>query len=400
MKKILLTLLLACGWLGAWPTQAQSGIVVSNNPTPDYVFGDYMIFELSVESEARIKTVNLFYRTAPGAPTTLAKPRFIPSTLITATYSISLTLNPLPAYTTLEYWWEIEDTADNTLTTDPQTFLYEDNRFDWRTLTREPITVYWYQGDTAFGQMAVDIAYAALNDLQIELAAPAPDFLNIYIYANQNDAQEAFRSTGRLWTGAHANPALGVVIVAVTPDALKASSELGNYIPHELTHVLIYRLMGENYRYVPPWLNEGLARLHEGQRDSDAPTHLRQAAQLGQLIRLEALCGPFPDDPARALLAYEESESVVSYLREQYGQSKIAALLRAYGDGLSCEAGAQQALGVSLDRLETGWLATLNPNPLSIKLRPYTPWLALALLILFSGALFLVLTLRPTRVQR
>lgn len=400
MKKLLL-ILLACGWLlGASPLQAQSGIVVSDKPAPEYIFGDYVTFRLSAKSAARIKTVNLFYRTAPGAPTNLAKPRFSPDTLITATYSISLTLNPLPAYTTLEYWWEIEDTADNALTTDPQTLLYEDNRFDWRTLAREPITVHWYQGDTAFGQLAVDIAYAALNDLQTELETPGPQILNIYIYANQNDAQDAFRSTGRLWVGAHANPALGVVIVAVTPDALKASGELGNSIPHELTHILIYQMLGENYRYVPTWLNEGLARLHEGQRDSDAPQHLKDMAQAGKLFKLESLCGPFPDDSAEAQLAYEESESVVGYLRERYGQSKIQSLLRAYGDGLSCEAGAQQALGASLDMLETGWLATVNPNPISIKLRPYTPWLALALLILSSGGLFLALTLRSAQPTR
>ena len=397
MKKLLLISLLTCGWLGAGLAQAQSGINVVDNPSPDYVFGDHLTFQLSAESEARIKAVNLFYRTAPDAPTNLAKPRFIPGTLITATYSISLTLNPLPAYTTLEYWWEIEDTASNTLTTDTQSFLYEDNRFDWRTLSREPITVLWYQGDTAFGQLAVDTAYAALNDLQTELNAPMPEVLKVFVYANQNDAQEAFRSTGRLWVGGHADPALGVVIVAVAPDALNASGELSKIIPHELTHVLIYQLLGENYRHVPTWLNEGLARLHEGQRDSDAPANLRRAAQAGQLIRLEALCGRFPDDSAQALLAYEESESVVRYLREQYGESKLRALLHTYGDGLSCNAGVQQALGTSLDRLETSWLATINPNPVSIKLRPYTPWLALVLLIMFSGVLFLVLTFRPAQ---
>lgn len=400
MRKLALIVLLVGGLLSAGPSQAQAGITVSEAPAPDYIFGDHVTFQLSAESEARIKAVNLYYRTAPGAPTNLAKPRFIPDTVITATYSISLTLNPLPAYTTLEYWWEIADTADHTLTTEPRTLLYEDNRFDWRTLAREPITVYWYQGDTAFGQLAVDAAYAALNELLAELDAPAPDVLNIYVYANQGDAQDAFRSTGRLWVGAHANPALGVVIVAVTPDALKAGSELGNFIPHELTHVVLYQLLGENYRYVPTWLNEGLARGHERQPDSDAPANLRQAAQAGQLPRLKALCGPFPEDAAQAALAYAASESIVRYVSEQYGQSKLQALLQAYGDGLSCEAGVQQALGLSLDALETGWLATLNPNLASIKLRPYTPWLALALLIVFSGALFLALTFRPAAAPR
>ncbi len=401
MKKLQfgLWLTFACAVLGANLAHAQSGITVSDDPTPEYAFGDYMTFQLSARSEARIKTINLYYRSAPGAPTNLAKPRFIPGPTITATYSISLTLNPLPAYTTLEYWWELEDTADRTLTTDPQTLLYADNRFDWRTLAREPITVHWYQGDTAFGQAAADVALAALNNINADLNAPLPELVNVYIYANQNDAQEAFQSTGRLWVGAHANPALGVVIVAVSPDALDADINLGLTIPHELTHVLIYQLVGENYRQVPTWLNEGLARLNETQPDSNAPADLRAAAQQGQLISLKELCDPFPEDPARALLAYAESASLVSYLRAQYGQSRIQELLRAYGNGVGCEAGVQQALGTSLDSLETDWLATINPNPVTVKLRPYSAWLALAVLILFSGGLFLLLTLNASKTK-
>jgi hypothetical protein len=388
-----LVFIVSCALLGAPLARAQSGITVADNPPPEYVFGETLTFQLAAQSEARIKTVNLFYRSAPGAPTNLAKPRFIPGPVITATYSISLTLNPLPAYTTLEYWWEIEDTADNTLTTEHQTFLYADNRFDWRALTREPVTVHWYQGDTAFGQSAVDVASAALENINRDLDAPAPEVVNVYVYANQNDAQEAFQSAGRLWVGAHADPALGVVIVAVSPDALDADINLGIYIPHELTHVLIYRAAGDNYRLVPAWLNEGLAVVHQAQPNPNYPALLKDAALAGQLYKLESLCSAFPTDPAEAELAYAESESVMRYFREQYGNSKIQELLRAYADGLGCEAGVQKTLGISLATLESNWLGSLSPN-LTIKLRPFAPWLALALLILFSGALFLILTFR------
>lgn len=400
MKKLSLSLWLVilCALLGAPLVRAQSGITVTDDPTPNYVFGEHLTFQLSAQSEARIKAINLYYRHAPGAPTALAKPRFLPGSVITATYTISLTLNPLTPYTTLEYWWELEDSADQTLLTDPQTFLYADNRFEWRVLSRAPINVHWYEGDTAFGQTAADAAFAALNDLNTDLQAPLPEAVNIYIYANQADAQAAFQHTGRTWVGAHANPVLGVVVVAVSPDALRASGELGTVIPHELTHVLIYQFVGENYRHVPAWLNEGLARLNEAQPDSTAPQTLRTAAQAGQLISLEALCQPFPEDSSQALLAYAESASVVNFVRTHYGQSKIRALLQAYADGVSCEAGVQQALGVSLSTLESGWLAAINPNPVSVKLRPYTPWLALALLILFSGGLFLLFTLRLAKI--
>ena len=393
-----IAVMLGVVWLGAGLNSALAqtdGITLADTPTPTYAFGESITFAVSAQSATRIKSVNLFYRTLPDGRTNLAKPHFTPSELITATYQLSLTTAPLPAFTQIEYWWEIADSANHTLTTDKFTFRYDDNRFTWRTLTEAPITVYWYQGDTAFGQAALETALAGLKTANQDLQAPVPPAIDIYLYANSGDLQSAVKDTNRLWVGGHANPLLNVIVVAVTPDALESEINLGLMLPHELTHILVYQLTSAHYDRVPTWLNEGLAVLYQARPNPNAPALLKNAYDQNTLLNLESLCAPFPTDGGRAELAYVQSASLVRYIRDQYGASRLTALLKQYADGVSCEAGVQNVFRLSLAELEVEWLRDyVNVNPVGPRLSALGPWLVLAALILLMGGLFMLFTAR------
>ncbi|MGH2523123.1 MAG: peptidase MA family metallohydrolase [Anaerolineales bacterium] len=363
-----------------------------------------MTFQISAQSSAAIRDVTLFFRAPGDARTGVGKPTFVVEldhgSTITATYFLDLAARPLPPFAAIEYWWEIQDSAGSTLTTDKQIIFYEDNRFDWRTLAQNRVTVHWYEGDTAFGQAALDIAANALVQADRDLHVLLPERTNVYIYANAADVQEALRRAGRAWAGGHADPALGVVIVRVSP-GLEGELNLGRTIPHELTHLLIYQATGENYARVPSWLNEGLAVLNQAQPDPDFPAALSAAREGGTLLSLSRLCAPFPADVAQAQLAYAESESIVRYIRDQHGSKSFANLLRAYADGASCEAGVERGLGISLDELEQAWLReVINTSPGTFRLPALTPWLLLAGLVLLSGGLFtLLMAFQPARLK-
>jgi len=297
----------------------------------------------------------------------------------------------LTPFANVEYWWEIRDSAGAQLTTEPENFYYEDNRFNWQTAAREKVNAHWYQGDHAFGQAALDIAVSALTQANRRIHALLPDSVNIYVYANGADVQAMLAPLGRAWAGGHADPALGVVIVVVPPGP-EAESRLRNEIPHELTHLLIYQATGAHYAQVPSWLNEGLAVMNQEEPDPDAPALLDEARRRGQLLSLNDLCGPFPVDAAQAQLAYAESESVARYISNQYGDTGVAALLAAYADGAGCSAGVERGLGFSLSELESQWLQeAINANPTLLKLQALIPWIILAGLVLFSPAIFILL---------
>ena len=131
-------------------------------------------------------------------------------------------------------------------------------------------------------------------------------------------------------------------------------------IPHELTHLIVYSVMGpEGYRHVPAWLDEGLATANELRPDPALEVALNQARAEGQLLPLTALCPPFPTDPEAALLAYAQSASLVRTVRDRYGNTGIRDLLAAYADGAGCEGGIERGLGITAHQFERLWHADL-----------------------------------------
>ena len=389
---MLLTVLLLAV-LPARPATAQAGIQVVDSPTPVYDFGSSIAFHVTARGGAKIAAANLFVNTGGLSPAVWHSAPFQPAPLVTATVSFDLALNPLPPFSTVSYWWQITDANGQTLITPPASFTYEDNRFAWRTLTSGSVTVHWYQGDPAFGQAAARIATSALPIITQDVRAPLPERVNVYIYASDADVQSALGRVGVAYANGHADPKLGVVVISVAPD-LRATDNLEIQLPHEMTHVLIYRAAGGNYAAVPYWFNEGLAVLHQAQRDSRLPALLAAARDSRQFLSLSSLCAPF--NPAEVSLAYAESESVVSFIRQRFGAEGINRLLTAYAGGADCGAGVQSALGLSLDQLQTSWQADIAPAPVTVSERAQAlaPWLLLTLLVLLGPITLLLVAFR------
>ena len=59
-------------------------------------------------------------------------------------------------------------------------------------------------------------------------------------------------------------------------------------------------------------------------------------------------------------LAYYQASLVVEHLVDTYGEPKLHALLRAYGEGLEDETAIKEGLGASLAQLQTGFDARLD----------------------------------------
>jgi hypothetical protein len=373
----------------------QADIQVIDSPPPEYSFGQSITFRLSAEASAPISAIKLFLDTGGPAPASWPKVEFTKGTHVDAVASFDLAINPLPPFAPIRYWWQLEDTAAGSLTTPPASFVYEDDRFAWRTVTQGSVTVHWYVGDDAFGAAAASTAASALPLISRDVRGELPRSVDIYVYANVTDEKAALERVGRSFTDGHADPKLGVVVVAVAPD-LRAEYNLQREIPHEMTHVLIYKATGDNYQKVPYWLSEGLAVSHQVQRDSDFPALLAAARDSRQYLPLDSLCGPFQAGTAR--LAYAESESVVRFISSKFGAEGINRLLRAYAAGSSCEAGVQTSLGISLAELQMRWLNEVAPlDDPAQRWAAWAPWLIVAGLVLLGPVLFVLAAFRRRR---
>jgi hypothetical protein len=348
-------------------------VVVESNS--HYEFGRQLSFHLAASSASGITQVILSFRAA-GDAATVERLQFVAGPSVTVDHTYDLQGRYIKPFSRVEYWWALSDGAGHRLTTEVQTFSYEDNRFAWQSLTGGGVTVYWYQGPEAFGQAALDVAVGAVPRISADLGVGTPQPIRAFLYGNLSDLEGALPPTGREWVGGQAYPELGAFVASIPPDE-RSLSTMKRVIPHEITHLLVYQAAGGALGYVPTWLNEGLATLSQELPDPEAAIVLESALSQDGLVRLENLCGPFPLDASEARLSYAQSASMVRFIRDHYGRQGLTRLITAYADGVSCTEGVG-VLGVSFDELETQWRASLQPrNKWLVFLEKAGPWLGL-----------------------
>jgi hypothetical protein len=174
-------------------------------------------------------------------------------------------------------------------------------------------------------------------------------------------------------------------------------------IPHELAHVMLYRSLGDNYAKQKIWLLEGIASMVELYPNPDYKRALDVASQNNSLIAFNEMCDSFPTDAGNAYLAYAQSQSFVSYIRETYGISGLGRLTKAYSDGFDCELGATNALGTPLSQLDARWRENvLGQNAAGVAARNLSPFILLMILVLVVpiwGAINMLLQRRKRASQ-
>lgn len=343
--------------------QSQTEIDTEVLPA-SYSFGEHITFYLNADSaDSIINEVNLFFRIQGQPDTVVMTAPVEPAPSVSVALPYESVAEHVPPFSMITYWWEIVAENGARQLTDEQSLYYADNRYAWRPVRDErdgtSWEVFYADGDAAFGQMALDTALRAQDEIVQQLGAAVPGVIRMFVYPSESELRSALSLAGYDWAGGQARPELGVILVGI-PDDASAQGEMERKIPHELTHLLVYEATGRARENVPPWLNEGLASVNEFRSDPDRQVLLEQALAEDRLYPLEALCAPFPTDAAAARLAYAQSASVVEYLREEYGSQVIRDLLAAYVDAPSCEAGVDQVLGRDLEDLDASWRSYLR----------------------------------------
>jgi hypothetical protein len=274
------------------------------------------------------------------------------------------------------------------------TAQYPADRFDWQTLEAGMLKVHWYEGDSNFGQAALETAQMGLKSIESLVQLDLEQPIEIFIYASVDDLHTALVPGEEGWIAGHANPELGVLNVLIETGP-RQEIAMEQRIPHELMHVMLYRRIGAGYKMIPAWLREGMATLVEMYPNTDYDRVLRDAVVSGTLIPIRTLCAPFPSDAGQAFLAYAESRSFTRYLYTTYGSAGLLNLAVSYAAGVECERGPQRAFGVSLSSLESQWRSSvLGEKTFFSILQNISPYLALLCLVLMIPMFGIAGTLR------
>jgi len=378
-KVVTILLMVVLISLNTHQVQGQEGIVVEN-PEVTVDFGRSITFTAKIKSPIPIKQASILFRGVNEEVTRVETLQVAEDGAVNFIYDASL--NVFPPFSSIVYWFQATLTDDKTYTSEPINFSYNDTRFPWREITRTIVTIHWYAGDDAFGAAALDAAGAGMLAMREFIPISLTDPINIYIYSNEPDLQNTLLLGGEEWAGGHANPELGVVLVAIAPGAGQ-SIEMETKIPHELTHVMMYRALGDKYVNQPAWLLEGIASMVERYPNPEYARALDIASGNDSLLAFEDLCASFPADAGNAFLAYAQSQSFATYIRDTYGTAGLTRLTSAYGDGFNCELGATNALGTPLSQLDARWReSVLGQNITGVAARNLAPFILLMALVL------------------
>jgi hypothetical protein len=348
---------------------AAPGAAVTNDGA-SLSFPDTVTFHANLQAASSITSVILEYgdqQETCGQVTAEAFPQFTPASTVSVQWTWDMRQSgSLPPGSQIWWRWRYTDSSGHETLSDQQTVTWLDSIHKWQTLIEGDIRLHLYQNNTGFAKKLLDNAYNGLARVEQDAGLSTDQPIDMYIYADTNDMQEAILYEPA-WTGGEAFPEHNIVIIGISPSDLiwGLRAEV-----HELTHVVVGHLTFSCLGVVPTWLNEGLAVYSEGDLQADSQTQLNQAIKSDQLLSVRSLSVGFSEVPSQAYLSYSESYSIVKFLITTYGRDKMTALLLALRDGNTVDAALTKVYGFNIEGLEDAWRQNIGAAPRSAASNP------------------------------
>ena len=348
----------------ATPVSAQSKEtvrVVSSSATSEFPEG--MRFKLELESDLRIDDVRVTFEIGARRTTQYAYMDLDQTTKPLVSGELFQRTNTndryIPPGAMITYWFEITDENGDSFLTDPETFRFEDARFEWDEVTLGPITILYHGPVRVRAERLAEAALESLGIMGPVTGAETETQIVMTLYNNNAEMIEAvvarsLATSRELITEGQAFDSESVVIV------LAGRSDIGT-VTHEMTHILTARAAGSRGS-IPLWLNEGLAEYGNLDQTVSYQRFLEWAEGTDRLIPLKSLLS-FPGDPNMTLVAYGQGRSVVDYMIGEFGEEKMARLLATLGTGIGIDASLQAVYGFELEGLENRWREVIGAEP-------------------------------------
>lgn len=332
---------------------AEGGITVLDSSV-ETDFPSVLTFVLEAESPVDIVDARIHYQVDKmnyARVTSEGWPDFVPETRLRTSWTWDMRKASLPPGASITYWWTVEDVAGNRVETPPEVLHFDDDRYEWRSMANDALTLFWYEGDDSFAGELMTTCGEGLSRLTREVGTYPERLIRVYVYASAGDLQGAMIFPQE-WTGGVAFTEFGIVAIGISPDQLDWGKRA---IVHELTHLVVHQAIFSPYAELPTWLDEGLAMYNEGELSPSFQAWLDKAVSEDGLISVRSLCSPFSAEPEKAYLSYAQSYSLVAYLLDGYGQDRMLRLLTLFRHGSSYDEAMTQVYGFDIDGLDRRW---------------------------------------------
>jgi hypothetical protein len=326
-------------------------------------FPNLLTFNVRVEGPAQINRIRLRYEVdkltyAPAFAE--AWPDIRPGKNVAASWAWDMRKGSLPPGAKITYWWVIEDTAGNRLTTVKETLTFDDTRYKWQKVGDDKVSIFWYQGSRSFADELLKAAQDAAAKLGKDTGVYIEKPVSLYIYGNYRDLRGSIVAPED-WTGGVAYAGFNIISIGITPNNLDWGKKA---VAHELGHLITHQVTVSPYgSTIPPWLDEGLAMHAEGEQINSDKEALVKAIEDGRLATLQSLSSPFSADAQEAFYAYAQSQSVVEYMINTFGKDKLNNLLVLLNDGNTMDDALLKTYNFNLSGLDEAWIESMTGQP-------------------------------------
>ena len=328
--------------------------VVQSHHEVDYPSG--VSVSATIESEADVREVRVYYRPASSRKWGYAYADFNPGTQVVATQSIPVreTTYIAPG-ADVEYFFEIRDINGNVLRTESAVVEYLDQRFDWERINIGPLELIYHDLDRSLVEEAASQLRQHLGRVEDVLQLEQPAAFKGVIYNKYSDANAAFPVQSQTTTdhGTFAGYAFPEQRVFV------GQGLDSRIIVHESAHLMLSDALGRRSIEIPDWLNEGFATYMEPN------TRVRSSSELyGRTPDLRGMRN-LSGTPETIPLFYHKSVSVVAHLIEDYGRDNFQLLLTELKKGSTIEAALISVYGFDDHGLDNSWAGLPIPDPVA-----------------------------------
>jgi hypothetical protein len=338
---------------GLWPVSilAQEGVTVLSQEVSNE-FPEGIVFKVDFQSEEPVKEVRFRYAIAPDGSRAYGVPDCTGVTDVQCTFDLESNVqNFLIPGVEVTYYWEIKDHAGQTTDTDQGRYMYQDDRFEWKSLSEGGLTVWFYDASEDDVRDLLNAGTETLERMSALLGTTVDYPVKVFAYDSAQDMEPVVLA--RQLSPEEGSITLGEVVVSDTAVVARDFSPL-DILRHELTHIVMRSAVRGPFQGLPAWLEEGIAVYGQTQPMPDMESALDAAIRSNRPFTVRSMSSASIGS-SNVSLFYGESYSVVRFLIDEYGEEKLRALLAAFREGSQTDDALVGVYGFDQDGLENAW---------------------------------------------
>ena len=233
------------------------------------------------------------------------------------------------------------------------------NASSWLELRSPHFTIWYQEPEHKMASFLLQRAEETRDEVLLDLDHIPPSPTVIYLASTWEQFQDV-QPTGKppAWAAGMAYPAHNLIILRSPRGIKRGRTEIEEVLQHEYAHLVLASVLKGHE--APHWLDEGFTMLQSRGWSISWTYCLSKGVLSKTLIPLAELADGFPLDQHQAQLAYAQSFSFVSYIKNEYGSEALARLIKGIAHGLDTDTALREATGLGLRNLEREWKAELK----------------------------------------